>query len=106
MKYSELRALSDEQLVHKELSLERSLLTFQLRHRLGRLEDTSVLQKARRDIARVQTLLTEREHASMAAKGSLRAKYAGTFVAEAATEAADQGGGFLKGLLDSAAPTE
>lgn len=100
MKYSELRALTDEQLVHRELSLERSLLTSQLRHRLGRLEDTSVLQKARRDIARVQTLLTEREQETMAAKGSLRARYAATYSPEAVAAPSELGGGFLKGLLD------
>jgi ribosomal protein L29 len=63
MKVDELTALGDEQLVHKELELERSLLGHTFRHRLGQLENTSVIKTIRRDIARAQTLLGARERA-------------------------------------------
>jgi len=61
MKANELKTLSDEQLVHKSLELERTLLSHTFRHRLGQLDNTSVLRAARRDIARAKTLLTARE---------------------------------------------
>lgn len=102
MKFSDLQSKSDEQLVHEELALERTLLTYQLRHRLGKLEDTSLLRKARRDIARAQTLLTRREQAAGLGRGTLRARHAGTFVPAAAPVAQEAGGEFLKGLLDDA----
>lgn len=101
MKSKEIQALSDEALVHKELSLERTLVQHQFRHRLGQLENTSVLKSARRDIARAQTELTRREAETGAGKGSLRAQHAGTWKPEVAVSS-DAGGGFLKGLTDQA----
>lgn len=100
MKYDELASLSDEQLVHKELELERSLLAQTFRHRLGQLEDTSTLKKARRDIARTQTALVGRERANGLQKGALKAQHRSTFVAAAPAAAAGAGDDFLKGILD------
>ena len=101
MKYSELTALSDEQLVHKEIALERTLTGHLIRHRLGKLENTSVLAKVRRDIARVHTALTAREHAAGLNAGALKGRHASTFVAApVAAASAEAGGDFLKGLLD------
>lgn len=101
MKTHELNALSDEQLVHKELDLERSLTTFSFRHRLQQLENTSQLGKARRDIARAETALTAREKAAGLNKGALKARYRSSW-SPSAPQAADQeaGAGFLKGMLD------
>lgn len=99
MKASEIQALSDEALVHKELSLERTLVQHQFRHRLGQLENTSVLKSTRRDIARAQTELSRRETAAGGGKGSLRARHAGTWKPEVAASS-DAGGGFLKGLTE------
>ena len=62
MKIDELASLGDEQLVHKELELERTMMGHTFRHRLQQLENTSVLKTTRRDIARTQTLLVAREH--------------------------------------------
>ncbi|MFZ5478689.1 MAG: 50S ribosomal protein L29 [Myxococcota bacterium] len=101
MKASELNGLSDEQLVHKELELERNLLAATFRHRLNQLENTSVLGKTRKDIARAETVLRTREVAQGLPKGALKAKHASSFVPpqpEAGGEAA--GAGFLKGILD------
>jgi ribosomal protein L29 len=100
VKYDELKALSDEALVHKELSLERLLLQHQFRHRLGQLENTSVLKSTRRDIARAQTELATREATAGENKGTLRARHAGTFTPEAPSAPAESGGGFLKGLTE------
>lgn len=99
MKINELTALGDEQLVHKELELERKLLAHSFRHRLGQLENNSVLKSTRRDIARAQTLLTSREHAAGLTKGALKARYRGTFVPAAPAETGS-GDDFLKGILD------
>lgn len=100
MKIDELAALGDEQLVHKELELERTLLGHTFRHRLGQLENNSVLKTTRRDIARAETLLGARERANGLPKGSLKARYRSTFVAAAPTTGAAGGDDFLKGILD------
>jgi len=107
MKTDELTALGDEQLVHKELELERALLGHTFRHRLGQLENTSVLGKTRRAIARAETLLSARERAANLPKGSLKSKYAGTFVPTVASApSANAGDDFLKGILDKQEASE
>jgi len=99
MKVAELNGLSDEQLAHKALELERTMLAHSFRHRLGQLENTSVLGRTRRDIARAHTVLGARERANGLAAGSLLSKHRSSFV-PAAPSAAEGEGGFLKGLLD------
>lgn len=99
MKFTEIQALSDISLVHQELQLERSLVQHQFRHRLGQLENTSVLGATRKDIARVQTELTRREKEQGLGKGTLKAKHGSSFV-PGKTEQKDTGGGFLKGLME------
>jgi ribosomal protein L29 len=106
MKAAEIKALSDEQVVHLELESERTLLTHSLRHRLGRLEDTSVLGKTRRDIARAKTEITARERRAGLNPGSLKGQHAGTFTPKAATAGETAGGGFLKGILDKPEASE
>ena len=101
MKYSEFTTLTDEQLVHRELDLERILLTHQLRHRMGRLDNTSLLRAARRDIARAQTAISTRERDAGLLPGTLRGRHATSFTPSAVAEATEAGGGFLKGLLDT-----
>lgn len=108
MKANELNGLSDEQLVHRELELERALLNATFRHRLNRLENTSLLGKARKDIARCETLLTTREQSQGLQKGSLKAKYRGSWTPSAPQQGGEQeaGAGFLKGILDTKDATE
>ncbi len=106
MKANELNALTDEQLVHKGLGLERTLLTQTFRHRLGQLENTSVLGKTRRDIARVQTVVTVREHAQGLNKGALLGMHRSSFVPAVAASTPEAGAGFLEGMLDNQAATE
>ena len=107
MKVDELASLGDEQLVHKELELERTMMAHTFRHRLGQLENTSVLKTTRRDIARAQTLLVSRERDGGLQRGALKARHRSSFVpSQAAAAAAGAGDDFLKGILDSREPTE
>lgn len=106
MKFEELAPLTDEQVVHKEMELERVLLGHQFRHRTGRLENTSLLAKARKDIARTQTEIRRREVEAGFTKGSLRSKHCGTFVPAALVSESAAGGGFLDKMLDGQTPAE
>jgi len=101
MRYSELTGLSDAELVHTSMDLERRLTQDLFRHRLGRLENHSVLKRTRRDIARAHTALTEREHAAGLHRGALRAAHASSFVPKAANVEGQDGAGFLQGILDT-----
>lgn len=101
MRFDELNGLSDVELVHRAMSLERELTSHLFRHRMGRLENVSVLKRARRDIARAQTALTAREHAANLHRGALRAAHARTFVPAAAPAASGAGEGFLQSILDN-----
>lgn len=105
MKIAELNGLSDEQLVHKALEFERTLLGHTFRHRLGQLDDTSVLGKTRRDIARAHTALTSRERTAGLNPGALVAKHRSSFV-PAAASVAGGGEGFLQGILDKPEASE
>lgn len=95
-------ALSDEQLVHKELGLERDLIAASFRQKTGQLEDTASLRRMRRDIARLRTAQRQRELQQGLGKDSLRNRFRATFVPSAGDQAeAPQGsGGFLKGIVD------
>jgi len=99
MKNVDLTTMSDEQLVHHELTLERTLFGHQLRHRLNQLDNNSVLKRTRREIARAQTAMRTRELENGVARGQLRQKHATSFV-PVALGAGDAGGGFLKGLME------
>ena len=63
MKAAEIRELGTEE-IHRELERARENL-FNLRFRLAtsQLRDHNVLKAARRDIARLETILREREQA-------------------------------------------
>ena len=60
MKAKDMREKSVEDLVELEKSLVREAFQARFKNFTARLDDTSSLKKARRDIARVKTLLTER----------------------------------------------
>jgi len=68
MNASELRSQSIEDL--KELSKERRKELFELRfkHYTGQLTDSASLKNARRDIARIETVIREREIAQTTAE--------------------------------------
>jgi len=97
------RELSDEQLVHRVLEVERQLVQTRFRHSANQLENTARLRVLRREIARLQTEARRREIANGLAKGELVRTHARSFqTGEAAGEAAqpEQKGGFLSGIVD------
>lgn len=60
MKASEVRGLSVEELVKKEAELRENVFRMRFKASTGELEDSSQLKKARKDIARIKTILSER----------------------------------------------
>ncbi len=72
MKAKELRDRSTEDLVQLRDMMKRDLFSFRMKNATGQLEDTSQLGKARKDVARIELILTERaaEQTAAAAKGS------------------------------------
>ena len=63
MKASELRDLSDDELVAKARELRGELFNARIKKTTGQLENTAKLRTLRRDIARAETLLRERRGA-------------------------------------------
>ena len=60
MKASEYRDLSVEELAVKEKELSEALFNLKFQHATGQLDNTAQLQKTRKDIARVKTILVEK----------------------------------------------
>jgi large subunit ribosomal protein L29 len=63
MKASELRQMSGEELQKKELDLREDLFKLRFQHKIRALENPARLRQIRKDIARVQTVLTEQAQA-------------------------------------------
>ncbi|XOF32258.1 MAG: 50S ribosomal protein L29 [Candidatus Electrothrix sp. YB6] len=63
MKASELRALSGEELRKKETELREDLFKLKFQHGIRPIENPARLRQVRKDIARVQTVLTEQAQA-------------------------------------------
>jgi large subunit ribosomal protein L29 len=61
MKPSELRERDDQGLEELEEQLKNELFQLEMQHQTGQLQETSQLEETRRDIARVKTILRERE---------------------------------------------
>ncbi|MDR0454879.1 MAG: 50S ribosomal protein L29 [Deferribacteraceae bacterium] len=60
MKASELRDLSKTELSKKEDELREDILRLRFKLSTGELEDTSKIRVARKDIARIKTILNRR----------------------------------------------
>ena len=60
MKIAEVRALSDEELASELERLERHLFDIRSQAVTEKLEDPSLLGKAKKDIARIKTAMKER----------------------------------------------
>jgi len=69
MKASELRELSDKELQEKLKELKDELFNLRFQMATGQLENTMRLREVRKSIARVKTVLRERE---LAAAGAIR----------------------------------
>lgn len=61
MKTKEFKDLSQEELKQKEKDLREELFRLRMRHAAGQLESPASLVHVRRDIARVKTVLREKE---------------------------------------------
>lgn len=61
MKPSELRGLSDQELRGKEAEVAEELFRLRFRHASGQLDNTARLRTLRRELARIKTVLRERE---------------------------------------------
>jgi large subunit ribosomal protein L29 len=61
MKAKELRKLSLEDLLKKEEELRRQILILRFKKRIEGLKDKMAIRKARRDLARVLTIIREKQ---------------------------------------------
>ena len=61
MKIKELKELAKEELVQKEKTLKKELFDLNFQRRHGRVEKPGRFRTIRRDIARILTMLKERE---------------------------------------------
>lgn len=57
----EVRTRSDDELKQMQNDLKDELFGLKFQQILGQLEDTTVLKKTRKDIARIKTVLREKE---------------------------------------------
>jgi len=68
MKAKELRDRSESDLVDLSRQLERELFGHRMKNQTGQLDDTSLLQKTRRDLARIALVRSERKAKAVAAE--------------------------------------
>ena len=64
MKTKEIRDLGINELKQKNSELVEELFKLEIRHTSGQLESTAMLSRLKKDIARVSTVLKEKEAAS------------------------------------------
>ena len=60
MKMSDVRALSSDQIKDEILKLRKEQLNLRFQKATGQLDNTSRVRVVRRDIARIQTVLTQK----------------------------------------------
>ena len=102
----ELRDLSDQQLVHRILDSERDLVETQLSNKMGHLENTASLKDIRRGIARMRTLVGERERAQSLKKDALLHEHRQSYTYTSAAAAGGDQAGFLSGIVDKLSGNE
>ena len=61
MKTKELHELTNDELATKLVSLKEELFNLRFRHATGQLENPVSLRNCKKDIARVKTIIRERE---------------------------------------------
>lgn len=61
MEAKDLRELADEELAQKRRELKEEIFHLKLRKATGRLENPMKLRENRRDLARIETILKEKE---------------------------------------------
>lgn len=67
MKAKELRERTEDHLRELEKSLAKEVFDARFKNFTNRLNDTALIRRARRDLARVKTVLTQRARAAGAA---------------------------------------
>jgi large subunit ribosomal protein L29 len=60
MKAKDLRERSTQDLGELRAQLEKELFSYRMKNHTGQLENTSLLGKTRRDLARIQLILSQR----------------------------------------------
>lgn len=68
MKAKDLRERDTSDLVELRKSMQKDLFSYRMKNFTNQLEDTSLLQKTKRDIARVEQILHERALANKGAE--------------------------------------
>lgn len=63
MKTSEIKELTEVELIERIDAEKQKLVTMKLNHAVSPVENPSQLKKARRDIARMMTMLAEKQNA-------------------------------------------
>ncbi|WP_028949712.1 50S ribosomal protein L29 [Sulfurihydrogenibium subterraneum] len=61
MKSSELRKLSNEELKEKVIELKKKLFNLRFQNKIGSLAKNSEIKQTKKDIARILTIIRERE---------------------------------------------
>jgi large subunit ribosomal protein L29 len=61
MKATEIRELSDDELLNKESELKDQLFKLKFQHTLGQLENAMKLKEIKKDLARIKTILNEKK---------------------------------------------
>ena len=64
MKSAELRERTTEDLQELNSQLKKDLFSYRMKNYVNQLEDTSLLNKTRKDIARIEQILSERVSAA------------------------------------------
>ena len=67
MKIKELREMSVEELGARRRELRQEMLNLRVQQQIGQLENPSRIQTLRREVARIETIVTERSRATKAA---------------------------------------
>ncbi len=61
MKAAELRKMKREELIKKAEELKMELLRLRFRNKIEKLKNPNIIRQTRRDIARILTILREKE---------------------------------------------
>ena len=93
---TELKELTDEQVVHAELQLDRDLVGLRFSKNADQLRNVNQIKVVRRNIARVRTEQRRRELGAGLAKNTLREQHRVTFTA--ADSATTEGSSFAADL--------
>jgi len=61
MKASDLRTKSDDELKQQLVDLKKEAFNLRFRRATGELENTAEVRRVRRDVARIKTIMTQRQ---------------------------------------------